>query len=103
MAYNNYYPETGGADEAPKGKGDGDGDEADEKDMGVTALLPKTILAGKKFDVGEEVVLKIVHDHGDEIEVAYAPEKKEGEDDGDEGGGESEMDGAMGKLNSMAE
>lgn len=100
MAYNDYYPEPD--DQSQVSEDDG-GEE--KKDMGVTALLPKTILAGKKFDVGEEVVLKIVHDHGDEIEVEYAPEKGEDDEDGDESdeGGGSEMDGAMGKLNSMAE
>lgn len=66
---------------------------------GETALLPKTILAGKEFKPGEEVVLKIVHIYDDEIEVAYAT----GEGGG-EGGGESEtpMDKATNKLRSMA-
>ena len=39
------------------------------------ALLPKSILGGKKFEVGDEVVLKIVGDHGDEVSVEYAPEE----------------------------
>lgn len=107
MAYDNYYPEPD--DQSQVGGDDEGGEDKDKKGLGVTALLPKTILAGKKFEPGEEVVLKIVHDYGDEIEVAYAPEKKEGEEDEetdegeDEGGSGSEMDGAMGKLNSMAE
>lgn len=37
-----------------------------------TALLPKSILGGKEFKAGEEVVLKIVKVYGDEVEVEYA-------------------------------
>lgn len=49
-------------------------------------LLPKSILAGKDFKPGEEIVLKIVAIHDDEVEVEYsygdekkpsAPEKSE--------------------------
>ena len=36
-----------------------------------TAVLPKSILAGKEFQVGESVVLKIVAIHDDEIVVEY--------------------------------
>lgn len=66
---------------------------------GETALLPKSILAGKEFKPGEEVVLKIVHIYDDEVEVEYAT----GEG-GKGGGGESEtpMDKATNKLRSMA-
>lgn len=42
---------------------------------GVTAMLPKSILAGKDFKPGEEVVLKIVAMHDDQVEVTYASEK----------------------------
>ena len=49
----------------------------------TTALLPKTILGGKEFEPGDEVVLKIVHIYEDEVEVAYAPEK--GKEEGEEG------------------
>jgi hypothetical protein len=46
------------------------------EDMGEqTALLPKSILAGKDFKVGDEVVLKITGMHEGEVEVEYAPEK----------------------------
>lgn len=55
-----------------------------------SALLPKTILGGKKFEVGDEVVLRIKADHGDEVEVEYAPEKPEGE--GESESGASELD-----------
>lgn len=71
-----------------------------EEDYGETALLPKTILAGKEFDVGDEVVLKIVHKYKDEVEVAYAPEKKK-EDKGDMGEPE-DMEAAQDQLGAMA-
>ena len=74
-------------------------DEQKPEEMeGETALIPKTLLAGKKFDVGDEVVLEIVHDHGDEVEVKYAPEKP----GGGEGEGGPEMAQADQKLASMA-
>lgn len=65
-----------------------------ESEEGETALLPKSILAGKKFEVGEEVVLKIVHEYDDEIEVAYATGKdeKEESDNPDMAAAHSEMD-----------
>ena len=37
-----------------------------------TALLPKSILAGKDFKPGEEVVLKVLRILDDQVEVAYA-------------------------------
>lgn len=55
--------------------------DAPKKDEGeTTALLDKSILAGKPFEVGDEVVLKIVAMHDNEIEVAYAPEKPHDEE-----------------------
>lgn len=50
-----------------------------------TGLIPKTLLGGKKFNVGDEVVLEIVADHGEEVEVQYAQEKP-----GEEGKTETE-------------
>lgn len=47
----------------------------DEKMAGETALLPKSILGGKEFQPGQEVMLKIVAMHDDQVEVEYAPEK----------------------------
>lgn len=42
-----------------------------------TAVLPKSILAGKDFKPGEEVVLKVVAVHDNDVEVEYAPEGPE--------------------------
>lgn len=65
-----------------------------ESEEGETALLPKSILAGKKFEVGEEVIFKIVHEYDDEIEVEYAhDESKENESENpDMAAAHSEMD-----------
>lgn len=79
MADSNYA----GMEDSPEGDSPpmpdaGKGGEAPE---GTTALIPKTLLGGKEFKVGEEVVLKIVHEYEDEVEVEYAkePEKPEAE------------------------
>lgn len=80
---NDYFPMAGpsepaGGDQGPEA-GAGRGEERPGEDQGNTALLPKSILAGKDFKPGEEVVLKIVRIHDDEVEVAYASEKPGGE------------------------
>jgi len=48
-----------------------------------TALLDKSVLGGKEFNVGDEVVLKIVAMHDKEVTVAYAPEKGKDESKGE--------------------
>lgn len=83
----NYYPQLGGGAGPPAGgpptggppMAGGPPSPAPEKEDegGETALLPKSILAGKDFQPGEEVVLKVVHIYDDEVEVEYAPEKPE--------------------------
>lgn len=47
----------------------------DEQEQETSALLPKSILAGKEFKVGDEIVLKIDALHDDEVEVSYASDK----------------------------
>lgn len=100
MPSDNYYPDTSDTAAAPESGGAMGSDKKSGEDEYETALLPKSILGGKKFDVGEEVVLKIVHDHGDEIEVQYASEKP---DEKEPAGGKSDMEMADEKLASMAE
>lgn len=63
------YPEEAGPEPAQ-------GAPAGKPTEGETALIPKSLLGGKKFSVGDEVVLKIVHEYEDEVEVAYATETK---------------------------
>lgn len=82
-----YYPPNPGKDrEKPA---DNKSEEPEEK----TALIPKSLLMGKEFKPGEEVIFKIVHEYQDEVEIAYATgEKKD----------KSEMDKAGDKMDEMA-
>jgi hypothetical protein len=56
----------------------------EKSDESPRGLLPKSILMGKDFKPGEEIVLKIEAIHDDEVEVSYAT-GEEGKG-GDEGG-----------------
>lgn len=85
-------------DEKPEGESPGDGQDQgdpgdnDEEDSGEeSALIPKSLLAGKDFEPGEEVVFEIVKMRGDEVEIKYAKDK----------GGDSEMGKADKKLAGM--
>lgn len=86
----NYYPTD--EDPAMEESDMKDAPSTEEKDKDQTALLPKSILGGKTFEPGEEVVLKIVHVYEDEVEVAYATEEKK----------KSAMDEADDSLMNMA-
>ncbi len=66
-------PMEAGAD--PNEAAEPQGEEQGEESVAESALLPKSILAGKTFNVGDEVVLKIKAMHDNEIEVEYATEK----------------------------
>lgn len=52
-------------------KGETTDEKTEDEGAGESAMLPKSILAGKHFDPGDEVVLKVVAIHGDEVEVEY--------------------------------
>jgi len=81
-----YYPSNPGSDRPKKAD---DSEEPEEK----TALIPKSLLMGKDFKPGEEVIFKIVHLYEDEVEIAYATEEKKDK---------SEMDKADDKMDEMA-
>lgn len=73
------YSNPGDTEEAPETGTDTE-ETSEKEDTGeASALLPKSVLGGKEFKPGEEVVLKIVHVYEDEVEVSYASEKPEGE------------------------
>lgn len=60
-----------------------DGPKSNPKDMQKegteeTGLLPKSLMAGKDFKPGDEIMLKITAIHEKDFEVEYAPEKEEG-------------------------
>ncbi len=102
-----YYPDSGGDEDqskvqSPKSKVQ----DEDSQPQGETTLIPKSLLAGKEFEPGEEVVFKIVAMRGDEVEVEYATEDGESpksEVQGPKSGDSPEMAGAMEKMGSYAE
>lgn len=80
---NDYYPgadadmePTEGADAGEMKDGADEGEAKEEQGAGESALIPKSLLAGKEFKPGDELVLKIRALHGDEVEVEYATEEK---------------------------
>jgi hypothetical protein len=83
----NYYADaeppaaSGPADQPTEKEEPQEGDTTDAQ----TAELPKTVLGGKEFKPGEEVMLEIVQVMENSVLVKYASEKG-GEE---EGGGES--------------
>jgi hypothetical protein len=79
-----------GADGADGADGEKDGDKTDEssdkQDDATEAMLPKSILSGKEFNVGDEVVLKVTGIHDDQISVKYSTGKDDSEKDPDSDG-----------------
>lgn len=103
----NMYPQPDAPDQtsadtpSPNGAG-GEGEDQEEKMQGETALLPKSILGGKEFNPGDEVVLKIVGLHDDQVEVEYAAEEKPEAGNSMAKGDGAEMGASQNKLTSMA-
>lgn len=71
--YPDPYPDVGSK------PADAESPPEQDEDVGETALLPKSILGGKDFKPGDEIVLKVEHIYDDEVEVSYASEPKEPE------------------------
>lgn len=86
-------PQTPPEDNAPE--------ETEEAPSSPTAELPKSILGGKEFNVGDEVVLKIVQMGENSVVVEYAPE--EGGEEYGETEAEPEPAQAPGSMASMME
>ncbi len=86
-----YYPDTG-EDTQPTGE---DNTPDDEQAEGETALLPKSLLAGKDLKVGDEITLKVEHIYEDEVEVCPADSKEEKSEP-------SAMSEAQGSMDQMA-
>lgn len=81
-------------DDMPKGGSKPDSVDEQES-MDPSALVDLKVLTGKHGPPkeGDEIVVKVVKIHGDQAEIAYAPEKpggKEGEDH--EGMGHDDME-----------
>ena len=76
-----------------------EGSESEESQDSPRGLLPKSILMGKDFKPGDEIVLTIDAIHDDEVEVSYAPEKKEGAGETEEyPAGKSSGDSGMASM-----
>jgi hypothetical protein len=64
-----------------------------------TELLSKAFFQGKEPKPGEEWIIKIVHDHGDDVEVAYATGKDKGMEEGmSEGPEMGKVDQKLGEM-----
>lgn len=74
--YSDAAPGNPGNEPEPKSKDRTENAERDESNE-PTAVLPKTILGGKEFKPGEEVMLEIVQVNEDSVVVKYASEKGE--------------------------
>ncbi len=85
--------------------GDGPKQKMDEGDgMDEEGLLPKSLMAGKDFKPGDEIVLEVTAVHEKDFAVRYAKDKgkDKSESDGEHEGmdtmtknADSEMEGAM--------
>lgn len=88
MPYNNPGSEEDLYNDGPAQKqAESPQEEQDEHKDDETALLPKSILMGKTFNPGDEVVLEVVRLLDDQVEVKYASEKGGEEEEAPEGGG----------------
>jgi hypothetical protein len=74
-------------------------EEKEESTKGETGILPKSLMGGKEFKPGEEIVLKVVAVHENDFEVEYSHDESK-EEQGSEppmepagapGGGMEEM------------
>lgn len=98
-----YYGESDEASAMPEGHdestphADKEGMEDEHDEGGETALIPKSLGAGKPFKAGDEIVLEIVREYEAEYEVRYAKEKK-GKDEPKR----SQMDESTGAMDKMA-
>lgn len=96
-AYNNPNPDEGFDDAAaPATEQESPSAEESEAGKGPVATIPKSLLAGKDFQPGEEIVFKIVSIQDDSVVIEYASEhgKEYGEDEHAEMGEGMEKGGA---------
>lgn len=80
MPRNDYYGDPSEPKDSAPAQDPENRDDANQP----TALIPKSLLAGKDFKVGDEIVLKIVALHEEDAEVEYAPEKPDKEEQASE-------------------
>jgi len=98
-----YYPDTENtAASAPAAPDTSAADteqnpESDTEDLGETALVPKSILAGKELQPGDTVTFKVVHLYDDEVELRPASESNEEEEETEDMSASEEID-AMAQM-----
>lgn len=66
---NDYFPMAGPSEPAAGPTREPEAPAAQEEEQGPTALVPKSVLAGREVKPGDEVTLKVIRIHDDEIEV----------------------------------
>lgn len=92
MAYGNSNPGEGEDMYSDAGKSEGGeaphDESKEEKGEEPTALLPKSVLGGKTFKPGEEVVLEVVEVRDSDVIVKYASEGEQEKGGEKEGAGE---------------
>jgi hypothetical protein len=95
MAYGNPGMDGGGESfyDGPPSK---EKPEEDKDEGQKTYVLPKAVLEGKEFEPGDELVLRIVSMHGDQIEVTYAPAKEQEKEGGQKEMAQAPMPGGEG-------
>ena len=72
------------------------GMDKEHEEGGPTAVIPKSLLAGKEFKPGEEIMFTINSIHGDEVVISYSEEKGSKDEGGEEMG-----EGSMGMKEPM--
>ncbi len=83
-----YADGADGGDETKSPEKTGD----DQPDDATEAVLPKSIMAGKKFNVGDKVELEITGIHDEQYSVKYSM------GDGDDASKDPDSDGDMDKA-----
>lgn len=79
MAYGSNPGNSGpSGDYFDDGNTAGPAEEKEEHAKGETAIVPKSLMAGKDFKVGEEIVFKItaIHENDFEVEYSYGDDKE---------------------------
>ena len=99
-----YYSDLESNDSSAPSSAESDEKDAkpkeDKNDDMPTALVPKSLLAGKDFKPGEEIVFKIVHLYDDEVEIEYASSSKKDNKDEYSDSDSEEMSSAMDRMDS---
>jgi hypothetical protein len=84
------YDDTGAVPNKPTANAEPEKMEGENSDQ-PTAIIPKSLLAGKEFNVGDEVCLEITEMHEDDVSVRYSQKSGKGDNTPETGSSESSM------------